>query len=294
MTHFDSSSLIGNDIEDVKILHETGRGHKGYVYSGFQPLLKRHVAVKVLPKSVITNQNEACAFEDEARTVAGLVHPNIVHIYKTGETDKLFYQILQLVKGENLNSMIEKRKKHPIAQKRVLPLDDIFKICEQILDALKYAHGEEIIHRDVKPSNILVEEEGLRSYLCDFGIAYSKHAVNTLGMNVILGSPVYIAPEQARGEALDARADIYSMGMTMLKMISGDIPRKDESPEDVIRRKAHDPDSFFILPIEEIIPPEYDFFAPILRKSLASDKNKRYFNVEEFLYDLKKLRGEIK
>ncbi|MCL1946182.1 MAG: serine/threonine protein kinase [Chitinivibrionia bacterium] len=292
MTQFDSSSLIGASLGDAKILQETGRGHKGYVYLGFQATLKRQVAVKVLPKSAVSSQSEVCAFVDEARTIAGLVHPSIVPIYNVGETDVLFYQILQFVKGENLNSIIEKRKKHPIAQKRVLPLNDIFNICEQILDALKYAHDEDIIHRDIKPSNILVDEDG-RSYLCDFGIAYSKNDVNALGMNVILGSPVYISPEQARGDALDARADIYSMGMTMLKMISGDIPRKDESPEDVVRRKAHNPDSFFILPIEEIIPPDYDFFAPILRKSLSSDKEKRYFNAKEFLYDIKKLRGEL-
>jgi serine/threonine-protein kinase len=293
MADFDSNSLIGAELDDVKILKEIGRGHKGYVYLGFQASLKRQVAVKVLPKSIVVSQSEASAFEDEARMVAGLNHPNIVPIYKIGETATLFYQILQLIKGENLNSIIEKRQKHPITQKKTLAPDEIIKICKQVLDALKYAHNEGIIHRDIKPSNILVEENDLRSFLCDFGIAYSKNDENTLGMNVILGSPVYISPEQARGEILDARADIYSMGMTMFKMVAGNIPRRDEDPESIVKLKAKDPDSFFIIPITDMIPPAHDFFVPILEKSLASDKNKRYFNAEEFLNELKELEGSI-
>jgi serine/threonine-protein kinase len=292
MPQFNVSSLIGKYIDDVMILKEIGHGHKGIVYLGFQPSLKRQVAVKILPKSLVSNKKEEYAFEDEARMIAGLAHPNIVPIYKIGETDELFYQIIQLVKGENLNSIIIRRKRHPLRLKRLLPTEDIFKICPQILSALKYAHSEGIIHRDIKPSNILVEEDGLHSYLSDFGIAYSLNGENAFGTDIIVGSPIYISPEQARGEVLDARADIYSMGMTMLKMISGDIPRKNENPTDIIRRKARDPDSFLILPIDEIVPETHRIFIPVLEKSLAVDKDKRYLTADDFLNDIKNLESQ--
>ena len=294
MAQFDLTSLIGTNLDDVVILKEIGRGHKGIVCAGFQTTLKRQVAVKILPKTLITNMSELRAFEEEARTIAGLTHPNIVQIYKVGETQDLFYQVVQLVKGDNLNTLILNRKKHPIPDKRVLSASDIFKISMQILDALKYAHSQDIIHRDIKPSNILVEEtEDRRSFLCDFGIAFSQNDENAFDINAIVGSPVYISPEQARGKALDERADIYSMGMTMLKMIAGDIPRRNESPEDIVRRKAMDPDSFFIMDIDEILPMNYRYFTPILEKALATDKDKRYFSADEFLYELKYLESTI-
>lgn len=295
MTKFDSSSLIGNTLDDVIIIKEIGRGNKGIVCLGFQDKLKRQVAVKILPKTLITNENDLLAFEEEARTIAGLTHPNIVQIYKVGETDELFYQISQFIKGENLNTIILNRKKNPIMYKRVLTIDEIFSISKQILDALICAHNEEIIHRDIKPSNILVEEqENGRAFLCDFGVAYSRNDDNAFDINEIVGSPVYISPEQARGKKLDARADIYSMGMTMLKMIAGDIPRRNESPEEIVWRKANAPESFFLMSIDEMIPVHYRYFAPILEKSLAVDKNKRYFTAEEFLDDLKTLECKTK
>jgi len=288
MAKFDSASLIGTNLDDVTILKEIGRGHKGMVCLGFQNNLKRQVAVKILPKALISNPLEQQMFEEEARTIAGLTHPNILQIYKIGETDDLYYQVVQLVKGDNLNTIILNKKKHPIIQKRLLSVGEILKISIQILEALKYAHNEDIFHRDIKPSNILVEEaQNGRAFLCDFGVSFAGNDENVFDIDAIVGSPVYISPEQAQGKKLDARADIYSMGMTLLKMILGDIPRRSERPEEILRRKAIDPDSFFTANIKEILPENYRIFAPILEKSLASDKNKRYFTAEEFLNDLK-------
>lgn len=294
MAKFNSTPLIGTTFDDVTILKEIGRGHKGMVYLGFQNTLKRQIAVKVLPKKLTSNEIERRMFEEEARTIAGLAHPNIVPIHMIGETNDFYYQVGQIVKGNNLNTIIMNRRKHPIAQKRQLSINEIFKISRQILDALRYAHNEEIIHRDIKPSNILVEEaQNGRAFLCDFGVAFSQNDENIFEMSTVVGSPVYISPEQARGQKLDARADIYSMGMTMLKMIVGDIPRRSERPEEIVRRKANDPDSFFIMSIKEMLPENYRFFSPILEKSLASDKNKRYFTAEEFLNGLRILEKNL-
>lgn len=288
----DSSAFIGKVIGNVHLLKELGHGNKGIVFIGFQTSLKRQVAVKILPKALIHTEHDAEVFRTEAEIVAGLSHQNIIPIYEMGETDEFFYHVIQLINGSDLNHLIKKRYNHPLPSKRILTLSEIFSIMVQILDALDYAHNEGVIHRDIKPSNILVEEQRqCRSFLADFGIAHSAMLVDQKAHEgIIVGSPVYIAPEQARGEAIDERADIYSMGMTMLKMVVGDIPRRRESPEHIIHRKAKFPDSFLIKSLGEIVPKCYGELCPIIEKSIATAKEQRYHSAGEFREALMYLR----
>ena len=265
----DHSSFIGTNIGSVTVLREIGRGNKGVVFIGFQHSLKRNVAVKILPKLTADDQREEELFHTEAEIVAGLNHPNIIPIYEMGETEDFHYHIMQLVDGPNLNSVINRRLRHPVLSKRRLSFREIFSISQQVLDALYSAHRDSVIHRDIKPSNILLDKQSGRPYIADFGIAYTSALSADKFPGVIMGSPVYLAPEQARGEIVNQHADIYAMGMTIVKMVAGVVPRRKETPEEIVRRKAEAPETFLATPMENLIenmPPE---LAVILSKAIA-------------------------
>ena len=248
----DHSSFVGTNIGSVTILKEIGRGNKGVVFIGFQHSLKRKVAVKILPKITAGDVHEEELFKTEAEIVAGLNHPNIIPIYEMGETDEFFFHVMQLVEGFDLNTIINRRLRHPIAEKQKLSYSEIFNISQQVLDALYWAHQDSIIHRDIKPSNILIDSRSGRPFIADFGIAFSDSLATDAHPGLIMGSPVYLAPEQARGESVDQHTDIYAMGMTLIKMLGGIVPRRKESPEMIVRRKAENPESFLARPLSEL------------------------------------------
>ncbi len=282
----DYNSFIGTRIGSVTLLRELGRGNKGVVFIGFQETLKRNVAVKLLPKITLRGKNEESMFQTEAEIVASLSHPCIIPIFEIGETDEFYYQIMPLIAGNDLDSVILKRSKHPVPDKRGLSLYECFSIMTQVLDALEYAHEDTVVHRDIKPANILMEQRTSRPYVADFGIAQTAQAEADHCKGLVVGSPVYLAPEQARGEVVDGRADVYAAGMTLIKMIIGEVPRRRESPEEIIRRKITDPASF--------LPPSLCRFSPkideeldsIILKSTASSLDDRFQTAEQFKISL--------
>ncbi len=278
----DYNSFIGTRIGSVTLLRELGRGNKGVVFIGFQETLKRNVAVKLLPKVSIRGKNEESMFQTEAEIVASLSHPCIIPIFEIGETDEFYYQIMPLIAGNDLDSLIKKRLKHPVPSKRGLSLFESFTIVIQVLDALDYAHEDRVVHRDIKPANILMEQRTSRPYVADFGIAQTAQAEADHCKGFVVGSPVYLAPEQARGEVVDGRADVYATGMTLIKMIIGEVPRRRESPEEIIRRKITDPSSFLppsLCRFSEKIDEELD---QIILKSTAADIEIRFQTAEQF------------
>ena len=217
----------------------------GVVFVAFQKTLKRQVAVKVLSKN---RENLILAgelFRDEGEIVAGLAHPNIIPIFEMGETDDCYFQVMQLVDGIDLRSTVKRLSKHPIPTKRLMPLDEAIDIIIHVADALGYAHEEGVVHQDIKPANILIDNRTRRPLVADFGIARALMG-EYKSEGLIVGSPLYMAPEQALGKMTDGRADIYSLGVMLFEMASGNLPiRHDDSVDHMLERKKFAPDTFF-------------------------------------------------
>lgn len=286
----DYNSFIGTRIGSVTLLRELGRGNKGIVFVGFQESLKRNVAVKLLPKVTVKAARDESMFQTEAEIVAGLSHPNIIPVYEVGETDEFYYQIMPLIVGADLDSIAQKRFKHPVPAKRGLTLAESFNLTEQILDALQYAHEDGIVHRDIKPANILLEERTKRPYVADFGIAQTAQLEADHFKGLVVGSPVYLAPEQARGEVVDGRADLYAVGMTLIKLLIGDVPRRKETPEQIIRRKITAPETFLPIPMSRFSLKFDDQLNEIIEKATNVSLEDRYHTATDFKKALERYR----
>jgi eukaryotic-like serine/threonine-protein kinase len=173
-----TKAFIGRELGTVTLLKVLGQGANGVVFAAFQRTLKRQVAVKVLPKSEALRQTSRELFLQEAEMVAALNHPNIIPIFEMGEAADCYYQVMQLVQGSDLETIIEKRLNNPLPTRRSLSVADSLNIMAQVLDGLGYAHDEGVIHQDIKPSNTLIEERSRRPLIADFGIA------TTLGLEI--------------------------------------------------------------------------------------------------------------
>ncbi|MBD3392238.1 MAG: protein kinase [Chitinivibrionales bacterium] len=278
----DADRFVGRDLGTVTLLKKLGQGSNGVVFIGFQRTLKRQVAVKILLKGEGTTETSRQLFHQEAEMVAALTHSNIIPIFEMGEADDCYYQVMQLVKGDDLETMIEKKLKNPLPTKRTLPLDDGIRIIRQVLDALGYAHDEGVIHQDIKPANTLMEARSQRPLIADFGIARTVQAeIRQKGL--IVGSPLYMAPERMQEqEATDARSDIYSVGVMFYKILVGVLPLVEFNPMGLLVRKSRDPDSVFTKRPSEVssnIDPKLE---AILLKAIHADAGKRYQTCREF------------
>ena len=240
----DLSRYIGATIGTVTLVKVLGTGSMGAVFIGYQASLKRQVAVKILPKELAASPKAQKMFRDEAETIGILNHPNIVPVYEMGETEEFFFQVMQLVVGQDLRSIIMKARKHPIPAKRMIPLADTVSYLIQVLDALGYAHDEGVYHQDIKPANILIDDRFKRPIVADFGVARTVWA--EYGAHPVLcGTPVYISPEQAAQSETDGRTDIYSVGVILMEMATGGLPIHQESADAMMKRKIIAPDSYF-------------------------------------------------
>jgi len=203
----------------LEIIELLGQGGMGAVYKAKQPTLDRLVAVKILPTEIAADPTFAERFTREARALARLNHPNIVGIYDFGQADGLYYFIMEYVDGASLRQLIGNRQLAPQQALAVVP---------QICEALQFAHDEGIVHRDVKPENILIDKRG-RVKVADFGLAkllgLSADQATLTRVEQVMGTPLYMAPEQVQGShAVDHRADIYSLGVVFYEMLTGDLP----------------------------------------------------------------------
>lgn len=223
--------FIDKEIGGCRIIERIARGGMGTVYRAEQVHLGRTVALKVLAPELAEDVTFVKRFVQEARAVAELSHPNIIHIIDAGASEGAFYFTMEFIEGENLNQIIKKRGR--------LSVDDSLVIIEQAADALAHAHGRGIVHRDIKPENVLVTTEGVVK-IADLGLAkrtfdQSASAITQAGS--ILGTPYYMAPEQARDFRLaDERSDVYSLGVTLYKMLSGTVPYDGSSPIEVMMK----------------------------------------------------------
>jgi serine/threonine protein kinase len=283
------ADYIGKNFGNVTIVKEIGRGAMGIVLLGFQKSLKRQVAVKILPKAVNHQPSALDLFRDEAETVAVLSHPNIIPIFEMGENERCFFQIMQYIEGDNLRSIIKGRLNHPLPSKRLLPIHETATILCAVLDALGYAHEEGVVHQDVKPSNIIIDRKHRRPYLMDFGIARVLVA-EYKSEGKVVGSPLYMSPEQAMGYDTDGRSDIYSLGVILFEMLAGTVPSGPESATDILICKQSEPERFFAKTPRQAAAQVSERMERIILKATAPKKEDRYRDCATFKRDLEPFR----
>lgn len=283
--------LIGSTLGSCKVLKEIGRGGMGVVFLGYQATLKRPVAIKVLPKEAIVDPLAALRFRQEAETAAILNHANIIPIYEIGETKELYFMVMQLVRGVSLAQMMENVRKHPLPSRRLFPLNEGIRILLQVLDGLAYAHEEEVVHRDIKPANIMIEAKTRRVLISDFGIARELRGED-LDKGRSFGTPLYMAPEQALGQHVDGRADIYAVGVILFEMAVPALPIYPEPVEKLKQRKLKEPLGMFSRRPSECHPRVNKELEEIILKAIALMPEERFQNCREFAAALEDYRAK--
>ena len=213
VTEFD---LVQAQLKDeYQILEELGRGGMAIVFKARERQLERDVAIKVLPFSLAFDKEFVERFQREARTAAKLEHPNIIPIYRVGRAERVIFFVMKFLRGQPLSAVL--------AAQRSLPPAEIRDILIQVARALSYAHKSGIVHRDIKPDNIMFDEHGL-AVVTDFGIAKAATGGKLTGTGMSIGTPHYMSPEQARAQQLDGRSDIYSLGVVAFESLTGNVP----------------------------------------------------------------------
>lgn len=248
---------------------EIGRGGAGTVWRARDPLLQRTVAIKLLTTGFGDERDETQRFLAEARAIARLVHQNIVVLYDYGTESGRNWLAMQCVEGQSLARLI--------AREGRLDPQRTVEIARQILRALRYAHGQHLLHRDVKSSNILLEDHTGLALLGDFGIALLEDSERLTTEGVALGTPEYMSPEQCQGHALDERSDLYSLGIVLHECLSGKPPFLAEAPLAIAYKHVHDAPPEITRPD---IPPT---LRAILRKALAKRPEDRYASAAAML-----------
>ena len=266
--------IIGNRYE---ILEEAGCGGMATVYKAKDHVLNRYVAVKILKDEYTTDSDFIKRFNSEAQSAAALTHPNIVSIFDVGheEENNLYYIVMELIKGKTLKEIIDKDKK--ISWKWAV------NIAIQIASALELAHKTGIIHRDIKPHNIIITEDGVAK-VTDFGIAKAVSNSTITAFGTTIGSVHYFSPEQAKGSITDAKSDIYSLGVVMYEMLTGKVPFDADTPVSVaLKHMQEDPTP--VIELNEDVPTAVN---DITMKAMQKDPSQRYKSATAMLADLSK------
>ena len=259
--------------ERYEVLSKIGAGGMADVYKGRDVMLNRYVAIKVLKKEYREDENFVKKFRSEAQAAAGLMNPNIVNVYDVGEDRGLYYMVMELVEGITLKEYIQKKGK--------LSTKEVISISIQMCTGIEAAHKHNIIHRDIKPQNIIISKDG-KVKVTDFGIAKAttSHTVSTSAM----GSVHYVSPEQARGGFCDAKSDIYSVGITMYEMVTGQVPFDGDSTVSVAMKHLQE----VMTPPSELAPSVSPALERIIMKCTQKSPERRYPNVADLIQDLKR------
>jgi len=266
-----------------KIISEIGQGAMGVVYKAVDPIIDRTVAIKTINLNLSKSELEEyeARFQQEIKAAGRLNHPNIVTIYDVGKTDQVAYMAMEFLEGVELKDMI--------ASGHIPPADQVVDIIAQVADGLHFAHQQDIVHRDVKPSNIMVLKNNALAKITDFGIARLPNSAVKTMTGLILGSPRYMSPEQVIGKAIDARSDIFSLGVVLYEALTGVAPFDGDNVNAIMYSTVNTtpppPSSH-----TRAVPPMLDL---IVAKAMAKLLEDRYQSVKEFGDDLREVRRQM-
>lgn len=262
------------------ILEEIGGGGMAVVYKARCNLLNRIVAIKVLRPEYSNDENFVMRFRREAQAAASLSHPNIVNIYDVGQEDGIYYIVMEYVEGRTLKELI--REEAPLAPSRVI------EVAKQICDALECAHKNKIVHRDIKPHNIIITPEG-RVKVTDFGIARAATGSTITNTGGLLGSAHYLSPEQARGGYVDERSDIYSLGVLLYEALTGRVPFDGDSPVAVALKHIQEEPK----PISQLVPGFPPALEQIVMKCISKSPDERFQKASDLKRELARAEKDI-
>src|SRR6476619_4320687 len=265
-----------------KIISEIGQGAMGTVYKAVDPIIDRTVAIKTINLNLSRQELEEyeARFQQEIKAAGRLNHPNIVTIYDVGKTDQVAYMAMEFLEGKELKDMI--------ASGQIPPADHVVDIIAQVADGLHFAHQQDIVHRDVKPSNIMVMKNMLAK-ITDFGIARLPNSAVKTMTGLILGSPRYMSPEQVIGKAIDSRSDIFSLGVVLYEALTGVAPFDGDNVNAIMYATVNTtppPPSQH----NRAVPPMLDLIVATAMAKLLED---RYQTVKEFGDDLREVRRQM-
>ena len=266
--------MKGQKISDrYQIIKAIGEGGMANVYLAYDTILDRDVAVKVLRGDLANDEKFVRRFQREALSASSLTHPNIVEVYDVGEDHGQYYIVMEYVEGKHLKDLIKKRGK--------LTLSEVIDIMLQITDGMSVAHDSYIIHRDIKPQNIMILENGLVKIM-DFGIAMAMNSTQLTQTNSVMGSVHYLPPEQANGKGSTLQSDIYSMGIVMYELLTGKLPYKGDNAVEIALKHLKEP-----LPsIRDELPNIPQSVENIIIKATAKNPKNRYADAREMHNDL--------
>lgn len=255
--------MIPNKIGRYEIKSQIGQGGMATVFLAFDPDMHREVAIKVLPREFLNDPTFRARFRREARVIASLDHPAILPVYDFGEDDGLLFFVMPLMSG---GSLADQLKHGPLS------ISDTIKLLARIGPALDYAHQKGVIHRDLKPGNILFDRFG-NAFLADFGIAHLEQGSATLTGGNIIGTPAYMSPEQARAtQELDGRTDIYALGVMLFEMLTGQTPYKADTGVGIVLMHITEPVPH-VLDIKPDLPSDFEH---VIMRAMAKDRDERF------------------
>ncbi len=246
---------------------ELGRGGMATVYRAYDPSFEREVAIKMLPRELLHDPQFKERFKREIKTIAALEHPAIVPVYDVGEEDGVPYFVMRYMTGGSLTQWIDRGK---------FSLEDAARIIERVAGALAYAHKNGLVHRDLKPDNILFDNNG-DPFISDFGVAKLLDSSTNMTGSGIIGTPAYMSPEQAQGEKVDNRSDIYGLGVIIFQMLSGQQPYNATTPMGIAVKHITDPVPE-ILKVDPTLPLSTD---KIIKTAMAKNRDERYPSATE-------------
>lgn len=266
--------MKGQKISDrYQIIKSIGEGGMANVYLAYDTILDRNVAVKVLRGDLSSDEKFVRRFQREALSASSLNHPNIVEVYDVGDDNGQYYIVMEYIEGKHLKELIKKRGH--------LTITEVVDIMLQITDGMSIAHDSYIIHRDIKPQNIMILENGLVK-ITDFGIAMAMNATQLTQTNSVMGSVHYLPPEQANGKGATLQSDIYSMGILMYELLTGKLPYRGENAVEIALKHLKEA----IPSIRELMPNIPNSIENIIKKATAKNIKNRYNDAREMHEDL--------